>query len=83
MGSFESFLRAIRHQAEAPAARPAIVAPRVEFETFETSPSNPSVVAGMITKAAKHRDAGGEKTPKPSAVAQQILDAGRRRGEVR
>jgi hypothetical protein len=45
-------------------------------------PIDAAATARAIVKAAATRDAGGPTMPKPSTVAQQILDAGaKRRGE--
>jgi hypothetical protein len=46
-----------------------------EYETV----ANAAATARMIVKAAKTRAAGGPPAPKPSTVAQQILDAGAKR----
>ena len=48
-------------------------------DQFETVASDPAATARLIVKAAKTRDAGGPTMPKPSSVAQQILDCGKRR----
>jgi hypothetical protein len=42
-------------------------------------PIDAAATARAIVKAAATRDAGGPMMPKPSTVAQQILDAGARR----
>jgi hypothetical protein len=62
---------------EAPTVTTGIVDP-ASFETFETV-ANAAATARMIVKAAKTRAAGGPPAPKPSTVAQQILDAGAKR----
>ena len=83
MGSYENFLKSIRQGAAVPAVRsPAIFAPRIDFETFETPPIDATATALMIVKAAKTRDRGGPKVVM-SDTARAILAAGkRRRGEA-
>jgi hypothetical protein len=75
------FVKTLRQMTEAtaPVAPRAVAAPRVDFETFETVASSQSAVAAAIIKAAATRDAGGPMMQKPSIVAQQILDAGKKR----
>ena len=73
------FVKSLRLLTE---ARAPVAEPRVE--TFEPVASNPSGMAAAIIKAAATRDAGGPPMPKPSTLAQKILDAGaKRRGEAR
>ena len=78
------FVKSLRQMTEtAPVAPAAVVAPRVDFETFETLASDPARTARAIVDAAKMARAGGPMAPKPSTIAQQILDAGaKRRGEA-
>jgi hypothetical protein len=77
----EDFVKTLRRMTKATAspAPHAVAAPRVDFETFETIAGDPAVTASAIVKAAALARAGGPMTPKPSTVAQHILDAGKKR----
>jgi hypothetical protein len=68
---------------EAPTvATPGSIGLGPDASEFETPPIDAAATARAIVKAAKSRDGGGAMMPKPSTVAQQILDAGaKRRGE--
>jgi hypothetical protein len=84
MGSHESFLKSIRHRAEAP---PTVTAPKgvglgADADQYEIAVSDPARTARMIVAAAALRDGGGPPTAKLSSTAEAILRAGaRRRGE--
>jgi hypothetical protein len=71
-------------------ASPTVTSPRgttgigvgADASEYETVASDPKATARMIIKAAALARSGGPVALKPSTVAQQILDAGkRRRGE--
>jgi hypothetical protein len=67
---------------EAPTSTAHGIGVGVDASEFETPPIDAAATARAIVKAAKSRDGGGAMMPKPSTVAQQILDAGaKRRGE--
>ena len=85
MGSYESFLKSIRHRVEAPPAdtSPKGVGLGSDGDGYETLVCDPARTARMIVQAAKTRDTGGTATPKLSSAAESILRAGaKRRGEV-
>jgi hypothetical protein len=84
--STENFLKSIRALAEAPMAPPIVRSPSVtgiglaaDAAEYETKVGDPVATARMIIAAAAARDGGGPMMPKPSTVAQQILDAGAKR----
>jgi hypothetical protein len=66
-------------RTEAPTVAALGIGVGVDADQFETIATDPAATARMIVKAAKTRDAGGPVSPKPSTVAQQIIDAGKRR----
>ena len=67
----------------APGPLTVTAAPRVgigsDGDQYETPPINASATAAAIVTAAKLARSGGPMMPKPSTVAQQILDAGEKR----
>jgi len=73
-------LAGLTPQKEPHLAAPRGVAIGSDGDQYETPPiGDAAATARLILKAAATRDAGGPMMPKPSTVAQQILDAGEKR----